>query len=311
MQRRKKTLIDRLERRFGKYAIKDLMKYASMAYIIGVILQLIATSTGVEIYYNYLSLDFYKILHGQIWRLVTFVIMPPSTITGGTDAIWCAVEIYMYYIFGQAIENTIGSFRFNLYFFNGIILNILAGLIMYIVTGVNGQVGFFYVNRIMLLVLALLYPTMEFLLFFIIPVKAKWIAVFDGALIIFDFVRNLRNSILCYNSGIVGFVGFVVYGTMALSIVMSVLNFILFYISLKNKERIIIPHKNRARKKQFKKSIKQSDKEMGHSKGARHKCCICGRTELDDPDLQFRYCSKCKGNYEYCSDHLFTHEHKK
>ena len=42
---------------------------------------------------------------------------------------------------------------------------------------------------------------------------------------------------------------------------------------------------------------------------ARHKCAVCGRTELDAPDLEFRYCSKCAGDHEYCSEHLYTHTH--
>ena len=88
-----------------------------------------------------------------------------------------------------------------------------------------------------------------------------------------------------------------------ITVIMSVLNFILFYFMMKGKTRVTPAHKKR--KRQYKKEVRQTQLLT------RHKCAICGRTEEDDPTLEFRYCSRCKGNYEYCQNHLFTHEHKK
>ena len=90
------------------------------------------------------------------------------------------------------------------------------------------------------------------------------------------------------------------------AIIASILNFIIFFLSTRNLSRY--SPKERARKAKFK---QQSAPHMTYANGARHRCAVCGRTELDDPCLEFRFCSKCNGNYEYCQDHLFTHEHVK
>jgi len=91
-----------------------------------------------------------------------------------------------------------------------------------------------------------------------------------------------------------------------IAIIASILNFIIFFLSTRNLSRY--SPKERARKAKFK---QQSAPHMTYANGARHRCAVCGRTELDDPCLEFRFCSKCNGNYEYCQDHLFTHEHVK
>jgi len=90
------------------------------------------------------------------------------------------------------------------------------------------------------------------------------------------------------------------------AIAASLLNFVIFFLSSKNTRRF--GPREQARKANFR---KQSRPHMNYAGGARHRCAVCGRTELDDPNLEFRFCSKCRGNYEYCQDHLFTHEHVK
>ena len=85
---------------------------------------------------------------------------------------------------------------------------------------------------------------------------------------------------------------------------MSLLNFIIFFLSTRNLNRYT-PHEIH-RRHQFKSQMKEPRPGSGITK---HKCAVCGRTELDDPTLEFRFCSKCEGNYEYCQDHLFTHQH--
>ena len=61
------------------------------------------------------------------------------------------------------------------------------------------------------------------------------------------------------------------------------------------------------RKQKFKSDMKTAQAEK--IRLTHHKCAVCGRTEKDDPNLEFRYCSKCEGNLEYCMDHLYTHKH--
>ena len=121
----------------------------------------------------------------------------------------------------------------------------------------------------------------------VIPIKIKWLAILYAVMI-----------------GIQVLTG----GTVTrVAIIASLFNFFVFYISTRKGRPNIV--KQKARKAQYKKKAEQPQKT--YENGAHHKCAVCGRTELDDPNLEFRYCSKCNGNYEYCQDHLFTHEHIK
>jgi hypothetical protein len=139
----------------------------------------------------------------------------------------------------------------------------------------------------MFLAYAFMFPDMQVLMYFIIPIKVKWLGYLDIAYLI---VTILQYGLMGYYTGMV-------------TVVMSVLNFIVFYIATKNNRKISAAHKKR--KRTYKQTVRQTQIMT------RHKCAICGQTEEDDPDLEFRYCSRCNGNYEYCNKHLFTHEHKK
>ena len=128
---------------------------------------------------------------------------------------------------------------------------------------------------------------MKVLLYFVIPIKMKWLAILDVVLLAVDAVQG----------------GLII----RIVIIASLLNFIIFFFCNRN----LRGHspKQAARRKKFQKQISRPQNQ--YAGGAKHRCAVCGRTELDDPTLEFRYCSKCNGNYEYCQDHLFTHEHVK
>ncbi|OYO59600.1 hypothetical protein CG709_18535 [Lachnotalea glycerini] len=188
---------------------------------------------------------------------------------------------------GMNLENQWGAFRFNMYFLIGILGHVLAAIVAYLITGVSYSLDTFYLNFSLFFAFAATYPNMEFLLFFIIPIKAKWLALLNGALFLFEFVNSLT------------------YGDYAtsLSIILSLANFLIFFFATRNFKRIS-PNEIH-RKRVYKKAVSQT-------KGVtKHKCAICGRTEEDGDELEFRFCSKCDGNYEYCQDHLFTHQHIK
>ncbi len=125
---------------------------------------------------------------------------------------------------------------------------------------------------------------MQVYLYFIVPVKMKWLAVVYGGLIVFSLIQT-------------NWAG-------AVAIISSLLNFLVFYVSTRDFHRI--SPKEIHRRQAFKSQMRQSAPRPGITK---HKCAICGRTEKDDPALEFRFCSKCEGNYEYCQDHLFSHQH--
>lgn len=266
----------RLEQKFGKYAITNLPLYIVMLYAVGAVLDVLSQGT---IYYTYLSLNPYLILHGQIWRIVTFLAAAPNT-----NIIFLVFVLLFYYSIGQSLVQVWGAFKFNMYVLIGVLGTIASAFLVYAVT--RSPLIFmdtYYVNLSMFLAYAAIFPEMRVYLYGILPLKVKWLAILDVVLLAFSFIQG----------GI---------GT-RIAIVVSLLNFLLFYFSTRNYRRV--SPKEVHRKIKYKRQV---NKNTG---GARHQCAVCHRTELDDPNLEFRYCSKCNGNYEYCNEHLFTHTHVK
>ena len=128
--------LNKLERKFGRYAIHNLMMYVAALYILGLLLGVVSTSAM----YYMLNMDFDLIRTGQIWRIISWII-PVSSIQG---ILLTAISVYFYYIIGNAMERAWGAFRFNLYFFTGIIFNILSSFVTYLITGlsVSPSLGF-------------------------------------------------------------------------------------------------------------------------------------------------------------------------
>lgn len=280
--------LNKLERKYGKYAIPNLMKYVIVLYGAGFLLQII----NPGFYYQYLSLNAEAILHGQVWRVITFMMQAPST-----SMIFIVFALYLYYMIGMQLENAWGSFRFNVYFGSGILFHVLAEILIYFITGISLPIGTWYLNMSLFFAFAALYPNVQFLLFFVIPVKVKWLAWLDGLYFAYTVVAAFLPS-----SGGSGY-GILLKAN-AVAAVVSILNFIIFFFCSRNMK----PYspKEVKRKKEFKQKMRPVN---NYANGARHRCAVCGRTDVDYPDLEFRYCSKCNGNYEYCQDHLFTHTH--
>ncbi len=292
------NLLDKLERKFGRYAIHNLMYYIIILYALGYVILKFAR----PFYYAYLSLDPAAILHGQIWRIVTFIIYPPDT-----SLIFFLFSMYLYYMIGRVLESQWGAFRFNLYFFSGVLLHVIAAFISYYAFGSEIAMffGTYYLNFSLFLAYAALYPDTQFLLFFIIPIKAKWLGIIEGIYFGLTIAAGFLTPYLP-DSVIFGFVNMGIFPDQANAVMalVSLLNFLIFFFGMRNMRRY--NPKEIYRRRTYAKSVKQ-----GQKNATTHKCAICGRTEKDGDDLVFRFCSKCNGNYEYCQDHLFTHEHVK
>jgi hypothetical protein len=284
-------LLDKLERKFGRHAIPNLMRYVVMLYVIGLVIGTIAPG----LYYTVFSLDFDMVKRGQVWRLITFIIPNVSIY----DILFVALSAYLYYMIGNALERAWGSFRFNVYFFSGIIFNLLASFITYLLSGISVTPSLDYVYGTMFFAFAALYPNTQFLIYFLIPVKVKYLAWIDAAFYIVSIIQHI--------------VARDYYAI--IPIVVSMANFLIFFFATRNYRRI--SPKEFERKARFRRQMNAGRKtgntttQRGHTVITRHKCAVCGRTELDDDQLEFRFCSKCDGNYEYCMEHLFTHEHVK
>ena len=289
------------ERKFGKYAISNLMKYIIILYVVGWFISIAAP----EFYMDVLMFNAQAILHGQVWRLITFIIAPPSS----SSAFFMIFTLYLYYVLGTNLERYWGAFKFNLYFFMGILFHIVAGFLVFFIFGVNWPISTYYLNMSLFFAFAAIYPNMELLLFFILPIKIKWLAILDGiyfgATIFFGFFigyfpAGIQRSLI----NILVNVGIIPLPQIALVALVSILNFLVFFLITRN-------YKKYSPKEVIRKSNYKRQVNIGRDSNVRHTCEICGRTSITHPDLTFRYCSKCSGNHEYCQDHLFTHEHIK
>jgi hypothetical protein len=287
------------EKKFGKYAIPNLTFVLIASYVVGYLLRWLAPS-----FMNYLTLNPYAILHGQVWRLVTWLIAPPSSFD-----IFTIIMLLFYFNLGTSLERTWGTWRYNVYIFTGVLLTVIGSFICmalyYIILGdaltptvastlfAAGawQFSTYFINMSIFLAFAATFPEAQVMLMFVIPVKVKWLGVVYGIFLIVELFEY-------YSQGMY-------YWFAVAAIAASLLNFLIFY--LQSRGHTPVNPKQVKRKMEFRQDIRRNARP-GITK---HKCAICGRTEQDDPSLEFRFCSKCNGNYEYCQYHLFTHEHRK
>lgn len=297
--------LNKLEKKFGRFAIPNLIVWLIGAYSIGYVLEMVHPEIM-----NYLNFQPHLILKGQIWRIVTWIFQPTSS-----GILSLLIMMVFYYQLGTALERTWGTFRFNAYLFGGMIFTVLGTLVLYgviyllfgpsvalMASGLMGDlVSTQYINMSIFLAFATLYPNMQVMLYFIIPIKMKWMAWVYAAIIVLDIISTFSNLYYGYGS-----LTLAVWITVikAVTIIMSLLNFLIFFLSTRNLQRYT-PHEIHRRQK-FKQQMREPRPGSGITK---HKCAVCGRTEVTNPELEFRFCSKCEGNYEYCQDHLFTHQH--
>lgn len=278
--------LNKLERKIGRFVIPNLIVWLIGANCIGfAIYKVNPELTGL------LTLSPYHILQGQVWRLVTWIMMPTES-----NIIFLLIMALFYYQLGTTLERTWGVFRFNAYIISGMLFSVIGAFayygIMYLVGGgVSADMYYMgysfslrYIEMSIFLAFALLFPEMQVMFYFVIPIKMKWMAYIYLAFAGYEMITT-------------GWAGRV-------AIVMSLLNFLIFFLSTRDYRRI--SPKEIHRKQVYRAQTREPRRGSGITK---HKCAVCGRTELDDPTLEFRFCSKCEGNYEYCQDHLFTHTH--
>ena len=272
--------------------IPNLMLYIAVGTAI---VYLVGQMAGNYALYAALCFHRESILQGQLWRLFTY---PLTYGTGNSNLILIAISLLCYYSLGRAMENIWGTLKFNLYYFSGMILMDIYCLIF------GGQADVTYLNLSLFLSYATLYPDTHFLLFFFIPVKAWIFALFNLTIVVLDLVTMA----FPYN----------------LLSVISLANYFLFFGSdVLN----VIPLSWRAnfrrmlRKTKHSSSKTQQPKVIPFHAGSyeastakpkapyTHRCTICGRTDISNPELEFRYCSRCNGYYCYCEEHISNHTH--
>ena len=267
--------------------IPNLMLYVSLGC--GLV-YLITSITQSSILYSLLVFNRDAILHGQVWRLITY----PLTFYN-SNVLLMALMLYCYYSLGRAMETIWGTLRFNLFYFTGIIMMDVYCLLF------GGQADVTYLNMSLFLSYATLFPDAGFLLFFIIPVKAWLFALVDLALVVYGllvypFPYNLFSVISLANYFL--FFGKDVLNVVPLSWRIKISR--LFKKTPPKQQPKVVPFA----KIEVKKVPVQQAKP-----NYTHRCTICGRTDMSHPQLEFRYCSKCNGYFCYCEDHISNHTH--
>ena len=283
-----------LRRQFELYCYKNrnkgipnLMLYIALGTAL---VYIMSQMSGNYLLYNLLVFNRQRILQGEIWRLFTY----PLTYRI-ENLMLMAVSLFCYYSLGRAMESIWGTLRFNLFYFTGVVLMDVYCMIF------GGTADVTYLNLSLLLSYATLFPDAQFLFFFIIPVKAWIFALFDLAIVLVDlliypFPYNLFSVISLANYFL--FFGKDVLNVIPMSWRVNIRR--LFKKGSAPKKPKVVPIPNAG---SYEATVAQPQAPYTH------RCTVCGRTDVSHPDLEFRYCSRCKGYHCYCEEHISNHAH--
>ena len=271
--------IDRFCARHPNLAIPGLMRYIVGANVLFYFLNMLSNGS-----LHFLALNPAAVLGGEIWRVVTYVLLPDSS------GILLLVTCLFYYWLGSALERLWGSCKFTLYFASGTLLTAVGAILVYLIDGVSLSVaGASYVSSAMFLAFAMYNPEAMVYLMYVIPVKMKWVAWFEAGM----YAVHVILSAMAGQWG------------MALMPIIAMLNLFVFLAPEFGRKADRVKAQHRPQAVQFRQAVKEQQKQKGYN----HKCCVCGKTDTDYPDMQFRYCSKCAGYHCYCEEHIFNHVH--
>ncbi len=275
--------------RHRNWGIPNLMLYISLG---SALVYIMTVSTNNAILYYWLMFDRNLILQGQVWRLITY---PLTSVTG--NPIMALLFLVCYYSLGRGIEHVWGTLRFNLFYFSGVIMMDIYCMIF------PCQADAYYLNLSLFLTYATMYPDAHFLLFFIIPVKARFFALIDLALVVFGLIAypfpvNLFSIISLANY-------FLFMGSDVVNLIPP--SWRANFKRLFRKKKKYAPEQPRV--VPFPKAGSYQAEVARPTAPYTHRCTVCGRTDVSDPELEFRYCSRCSGYHCYCQEHISNHSH--
>jgi len=258
--------IDRLEKKLGRYAPTNLTVYLIAGQSLFYVLFMMGKVEPTQIWLTGGSL-----LQGEWWRLLLFPLYPPSC------GLLCALfGWYLFYLMGSALEEHWGAFRYDLFLLTGFLLTVS---VSFLVPAYPMSTAF--LGGSVFLAFAFLFPDFQLLLFFVLPVRIKWLAL----------ITWLGYGYLLLVGG----------WASRLLVLASVGNFLLFFA------RDILVNLKYGRRQVAKRVVSATR----GSEQPFHRCTVCGITDKTHPDMDFRYCPQCEGQYGYCRDHIFNHDHIK
>jgi membrane associated rhomboid family serine protease len=233
------------------------------------------------------------IFSGQIWRLITWALIPMNP----RDLLLTGLTLYFYYFIGTTLEREWGAGRFTIYYLSGVALHVIFGFAVWALGLADAWtlqfMGSHYLNLSMFFAFATLFPDQVIRLFFIIPIKIKWLALADAVFFVYSIYQGF--AIGAY--------------AIALLPVVAILNFLLIcggdLLALLRRAR----RRNTQNVVNFRQATREAARQRLQKDEPRHTCSVCGRTDIKDPGLEFRYCSRCEGYHCFCTDHINNHVH--
>lgn len=274
------------------FGIPNLMRIIIIGQVVVYFLAMFSSYGAL----SFLTFDLAHLLQGEVWRLVTWIFMP-----GSIRPVTFLISLLCYYSIGISLERTWGTAKFNLYYFCGMAVSVIAVVLASLISGSWWWTlsGGYYLHMTMFLALAVMHPDSTinlWIMIFPLRLKAKWLAWLYAALLALELVNAI---------GSLDLVGIVLP-------VVSMLNFLIFFwpemVSFLGFQTGRMRHQTSRKTVQFKSAVRQQRKKEAEQ-GYRHKCAVCGRTDSEFPQLEFRYCSRCAGYHCFCQDHIFNHEH--
>jgi hypothetical protein len=267
------SLLMRLENKYQHLAIPQLTLFLVIGQAIFFVIQTQYPETSLL-----MALVPAEVLSGELWRLFSFVFIPPST-----NLIFALIGLYFFYFMGTGLENKWGPFRYNLYLLLGYLSTVIASF-FFLGTPANNV----FFEGSVLLAFAFCFPNFEFLLFFIIPCRMKWLGWLTG----------------------VFFIGMLIIGPwpQKLQIVASFVPFLLFF----GRDIFAMARSGRDRMKHKMKYVEVKPAKAGDPEAGSpfHHCAECDKTDISHPKMDFRYCDECEGHFGFCSDHIRKHSHR-
>ncbi len=185
------NFLNKMQRKFGRYAIPNLMMHIT---ILNAIIYVAAYVLGQSQIINYLVMDPSLVLKGQVWRILTFVIVPPAA-----NILTAALMLYFYYFIGRVLENAWGAFKFNVYYFAGLLISAIVSVIFQV--PISGT----FLNMSLYFAFAMMYPDMQVLLFFILPIKIKYLAWLNAAAYLVSLITGTMSTRIAIIGGLANF----------------------------------------------------------------------------------------------------------
>ena len=310
-----------LRRRFERFCmqnrnkgIPNLMLYICLGSGLVTFTNMI---NGGTFLYSLLCFDKGAILHGQVWRLVSWLLTEQLA----SNPVLSVLFLYFFYRLGHAVETSIGTFKFNLFYLGGVVLMDTFAMIFCptetviisnmaispeVFTAFYSSMAYF-LHLSMILAFSTMYPDSQFMVFFLIPVKA-WVLALIDLIIIAINVFNMCYPVMLFPHCLFPLIGLLTYFIFFGADMHNLLP-LSWRVKLQRRKRNQSTHSARPKVVPFTVPDRQDSASVRTQSPYTHRCTVCGRTDVSHPELEFRYCSKCNGYFCYCEDHISNHTH--